>query len=39
MASKSEGGYRDEWRLDHDRADRQQPDLVSCLFVHESIPA
>ena len=35
MASKSEGGYRDERRLDHDRADRQQPNLVFCLIVHE----
>jgi hypothetical protein len=35
VARENEGGYRDEWRLDHDRADRQEPNLVSRLTVHE----
>jgi hypothetical protein len=35
MTRIGESGYRDEWRLDHDLADRQEPNLVLCLSVHE----
>jgi hypothetical protein len=35
MARKAKGDYRDERRLDHDRADRQEPNLVFCLTVHQ----
>jgi hypothetical protein len=35
VARESEGSYRYERRLDHDRADRQEPNLVFCLTVHE----
>jgi hypothetical protein len=31
----SERGYREERRLDHDGADRQDPNLVFCLPIHE----
>jgi hypothetical protein len=34
VTRESEGSYRDEWRLDHDRADRQKPDLALCLSIH-----
>jgi hypothetical protein len=35
VARESEGSYRCERRLDHDRADRQEPNLVFCLTVHQ----
>jgi hypothetical protein len=35
VACKGDCGYRDEWRLEQDRGDRQEPNLVFCLTVHE----
>jgi hypothetical protein len=35
VARKGDCGYRDEWRLEQDRGDRQEPNLVFCLTVHE----
>jgi hypothetical protein len=35
VAPKSQGGERDEGHLDDHRADRQDPDYMFCLTVHE----
>jgi len=34
VARKCERGDRDEWRFKHDRANRQDPNLMFCLTVH-----